>query len=144
MTNKMYSLVQLGFIALVSTLSMQAQADWLLVAGAKSQISKVSADEAVNLFLGKENELPGRGQVGVVDHPEGASVRDDFYTEAAKKSPSALKAYWSRMVFTGKGKPPKVLGDSEEVKKAVAANPALIGYIEKSALDVTVKVILSP
>jgi hypothetical protein len=32
--------------------------------------------------------------------------------------------------------------DSAAVKKAVAANPKAVGYIEKSAVDASVKVIL--
>jgi len=144
MKTKTHSVARVVLIALATTLPIHAHANWLLVAGAKSPITKVSADEAANLFLGKVHALPGRGEVAVVDLPEGDSVRNDFYTNATNKSPSAAKAYWSRMIFTGKGKPPRVLGDSEEVKKAVAANPAMIGYIEKSALDASVKVILSP
>jgi hypothetical protein len=45
------------------------------------------------------------------------------------------------IVFAAKGKPPKQYKSSAEVKKAVADNPNAIGYIEKSAVDDTVKVI---
>ena len=36
---------------------------------------------------------------------------------------------------------PKEVGDSAAVKKAVAADPKAIGYIEKSAVDGSVKVL---
>jgi ABC-type phosphate transport system substrate-binding protein len=36
---------------------------------------------------------------------------------------------------------PKEAGDSAAVKKAVAADPKAIGYIEKSAVDASVKVV---
>jgi hypothetical protein len=54
-----------------------------------------------------------------------------------------VKATWSRLVFTGKASPPKELPDAAAVKKAVAADPKAIGYIEKSEVDSTVKVLLS-
>jgi ABC-type phosphate transport system substrate-binding protein len=38
---------------------------------------------------------------------------------------------------------PKEAGDSAAVKKAVASDPKAIGYIEKSAVDASVKVIYS-
>ncbi len=41
--------------------------------------------------------------------------------------------------FTGKAAAPKELQDAAAVKKAVAADPKAIGYIEKSALDASVK-----
>jgi ABC-type phosphate transport system substrate-binding protein len=46
-------------------------------------------------------------------------------------------------VFSGKATPPKELGSAAEVKKFVAANPDAIGYIEKSAVDGSVKVVLT-
>ena len=38
---------------------------------------------------------------------------------------------------------PKEVADSAAVKAAVAANPKAIGYIDKSAVDATVKVVYS-
>jgi hypothetical protein len=48
------------------------------------------------------------------------------------------------MAFTGKGTPPKEVANSAEVKKTLAGNPGLIGYIEKSAVDGSVKTLLAP
>ena len=53
-----------------------------------------------------------------------------------------MKAIWSRIVFTGKGQPPTEVPDSSAVKKAVAAQPNVVGYIDKSAVDASVKVVL--
>jgi ABC-type phosphate transport system substrate-binding protein len=54
-----------------------------------------------------------------------------------------IKAIWSKILFTGRGLPPKQLPDSEAIKKAVAANPNAVGYIEKSLVDASVKVVLT-
>jgi len=70
-------------------------------------------------------------------------VRDDFYTKVANKSGAQVKAYWAKLVFTGKGQPPKDAGDSAGVKSAVAANPAAVGYVDKSVVDGSVKVVLA-
>ena len=50
---------------------------------------------------------------------------------------------WSKLVFTGKATPPKEYAGNAEVKKAAATDPKAIGYIDKSAVDDTVKVILT-
>jgi ABC-type phosphate transport system substrate-binding protein len=44
-------------------------------------------------------------------------------------------------VFTGKATMPREVAGSAEVKKAVAANPKAIGYVDRSAVDSTVKVV---
>jgi hypothetical protein len=55
---------------------------------------------------------------------------------------SQVKATWSRLLFTGQAQPPKELADAAAVKKAVAADPKAVGYIEKCDVDSSVKVIL--
>ena len=57
------------------------------------------------------------------------------------KSGSQLKSYWSKLVFTGKGTPPKVVANDAEVISLISANPNLIGYIDAAAVTGTVKVI---
>ncbi|HET6787710.1 MAG TPA: hypothetical protein VFH49_07100, partial [Aquabacterium sp.] len=54
-----------------------------------------------------------------------------------------IKATWSRIVFSGKGQAPKELPDAAAVKKAVAADPKAIGYIDKAAVDGSVKAVLT-
>jgi ABC-type phosphate transport system substrate-binding protein len=79
----------------------------------------------------------------LLDPLEGGAAREAFYSQVAGKSASQVKAAWSRLMFSGKGTPPKELGSSAEVKKMIASNPNAIGYIEKSAVDGSVKVLLS-
>lgn len=132
-------------LALASNLPATAFAgDWVLVAGAKSGINKLDTDAASNLFLGKVNEIQGVGQVTLMDLPEGNPTRDSFYAETTKKDSSALKAYWSRMIFTGKGQPPRTMDGAAAIKKALSTNSSAIAYIEKSAVDASVKVLLTP
>jgi hypothetical protein len=60
----------------------------------------------------------------------------------AGKSPALLKAYWSKMVFTGRGQPPRDAPDSTAVRTAVAENTSMIGYIDRDALDASVRPVL--
>jgi len=98
----------------------------------------VSKDQIANVYLGKSTAFMP------VDQPDGSAIRGEFYKKVADKDASQAKALWSKLVFTGKATPPKEVGSSADVKKAVAANPKAIGYIEKSAVDASVKVVLTP
>ncbi|HLO93975.1 MAG TPA: phosphate ABC transporter substrate-binding protein, partial [Burkholderiaceae bacterium] len=64
-----------------------------------------------------------------------------FYAQVAGRSEAQIKAYWSRMVFTGKGAPPQEVGDGAAVKKLLANNPNLVGYIDAAQVDGSVKVL---
>ncbi|MBY0234235.1 MAG: phosphate ABC transporter substrate-binding protein, partial [Burkholderiaceae bacterium] len=89
------------------------------------------------------NTLPSGASAMALDQPESAAVREQFYTKVTGKQAAQVKAAWSRLVFSGKATPPKEMASSAEVKKFVAANPDAIGYIEKSAVDGTVKAVLT-
>jgi ABC-type phosphate transport system substrate-binding protein len=112
-----------------------AQAQLAVVVSTKSATASMTAEQVSNIFLGK-TPAPS------ADLPESNPVRDQFYTKATGKTAAQVKAVWARLIFSGKATPPKELTSAAEVKKFVAANPDAIGYVEKSAVDSSVKVVL--
>lgn len=129
--------------SLLAMVAAGAQAQVAVVVNPKSPLASMTADQVSAIFLGKSNQLPSGAAAQAVDLPESAAAREHFYSKATGKSSAQVKAAWSRLVFSGKGTPPKELGGAADVKKFVAANPDAIGYIEKSAVDSSVKVVLS-
>jgi ABC-type phosphate transport system substrate-binding protein len=118
-------------------LSAPALADVVVVVNAANS-DAVSKDQIASVFLGKSTALTP------IDQADGSAIRGEFYKKVADKDASQAKALWSKLVFTGKATPPKEVSSSADVKKAIAANPKAIGYIEKSAVDASVKVVLTP
>jgi ABC-type phosphate transport system substrate-binding protein len=57
------------------------------------------------------------------------ALRDQFTREILKKSPSQLRSYWNRQIFSGKAVPPPDLESQEEVISYVLANKGAIGYV---------------
>lgn len=76
------------------------------------------------------------------DLPEGSDLFASFYEQATGRNVSQVKSTWARIVFSGQSRAPSQLNDSNAVRSAVAENQNAIGYIEKSALDDSVKVLL--
>lgn len=116
-----------------------ARAEVVFVVSAKSNVSSLSADQVSDIFLGRANSFPSGGQAVPVDQHENSPAREEFYGRVTNKNAAQLKAYWSKIIFTGKGQPPKEVADSTAVRKLVADNPNIIGYVDKSALDATIK-----
>ncbi len=125
------------------TLAQAASAQVAVIVNHKSPLASMTPEQAAAIFLGKTSTLPS-GQTAVpADLPESDKAREIFYSKAAGKSPAQVKATWARLTFSGKATPPKEVPTAADVKKHVAANPDAIGYIEKSAVDNTVKVVLT-
>lgn len=96
--------------------------------------------EVQRIFLGKLKTFPGKGLVIPIDLPADSDIRLVFSEKLLNKDMRQVSAYWSRLIFTGKGLPPKQVESPEAVKKLVSRNPDAIGYIDISDLDDTVRV----
>jgi ABC-type phosphate transport system substrate-binding protein len=97
----------------------------------------MTKDQIADLFLGKSTTMKP------VDQSSTSPIRAQFYEKVSGHDLAQVKATWMRLVFTGKAQLPKELPDAAAVKKAVAADPKVIGYIEKSEADGSVKVLLA-
>ena len=93
------------------------------------------------IFLGKSKTFPDGAQAVPINLQEGSPASDAFNATVLGKNGSQLKAYWSQLVFTGKGAPPKQVDSEDELKKLIAANPNMIGYIDAAKLDASVKAV---
>jgi ABC-type phosphate transport system substrate-binding protein len=96
----------------------------------------ISKEQVADVYLGRN------GGLIPIDQAANSQIYVEFYKKATGRDVDQIKAIWSKIIFTGRGLPPKQMADSAAVKKAVAANPKAIGYIEKSAVDTSVKVAL--
>ena len=118
--------------------SLPSLAEVVVVVNPKAAESALTKDQVAQFFLGKSTSMTP------IDQPDSAPVRAEFYKKVADKDAAQAKALWSKLVFTGKATMPKEVADHAGVKAAVAANPKAIGYIDKSAVDASVKVVLTP
>lgn len=129
--------------ALLSMGCAFANAEFVVVVGAKSPITALTAEQTAQIFLGKVSTFPGGESATPVDQPDGAPIRNEFYEKLTNKTQKQVLALRANMVFSGKGKPPRELPTGQDVKKAVSENPNVIGYMEKSFVDSSVRVIFS-
>jgi len=125
------------FATTLAAAALPASAEIVVIVNKDNPASRMFSEQASQFFLGKS------AMFTPVDQSEGSKIRTDFYQKVADKDPAQVKAIWSKLVFTGKATPPKEYKSNAEVKKAVAEDPKAIGYIDKSAVDDSVKVILT-
>jgi ABC-type phosphate transport system substrate-binding protein len=119
-----------------------AAADLVVIVSARSPVAALRAEQVADIFLSEVATFPDGREACAVDLRVGSPLRDEFYAKVARRSPALMKAYWTKMIFTGRGQPPRELAGSADVRKLVADNPGMIGYIERSALDASVRPVL--
>ena len=98
--------------------------------------------QILNIYLGKTTAFPNGDPVTPIDREEGSKKRDIFYTDFLGINDKQLKKHWAKLLFTGEGRPPVLLGSDQDVKARVAEDKSAIGYIDAGNVDDTVKVIV--
>lgn len=136
MTSSVTGAIALLLLALASMAGRHARAETAVIVHPKSALTHLLSEQAAQIFLGKSNRLTP------VDLADNSTTRADFYQKVAGKDQDQVKAIWSKIVFTGKGFPPREYNTNADVKRAVAADPGAIGYIDRTAVDDTVRVVL--
>ncbi len=141
--NMKLNLVKFMGVSVVALATSIASAEVVVVANANSDIGQTDGESVQKLFLGKSNYIGGVEAVPV-DQSEGNDARDQFYELVVKKTDAQLNAYWSRLIFTGKGAPPKQYFDDAEVVEVVLEDEEAVGYIDSALITEGLKVIYTP
>jgi ABC-type phosphate transport system substrate-binding protein len=111
-----------------------------IVVNASNSISSMTGDEVSELFLKKVTKWQDGQKVLPVDLPDTSSIRQDFSEEVHGKKIQAVKAYWQRKIFSGRGVPPSQRSSDREVLLYVQEHVGAIGYVSASATESEYKV----
>jgi hypothetical protein len=116
-------------------------ADWVLIANPKAGITQLSRDEVINIYLGRFRHLASGMTAEPIDLSADSALRARFYRQLVNKNPAEINAYWSRLLFSGKTKPPRVIASSDEAVQQVSRHPSALAYVERSKVNDLVRVI---
>lgn len=124
---KIFGMVLLGATLAWSTV---ANAGIAVIAHPSVTAGALTVEQVSQLFMGRAKSLPDGTVVTPIDLAEGAPARVQFVERVLGKNEQQLRSYWSRMIFTGKGQPPRSVNSAAEVVKMVASTPGFIGYVD--------------
>jgi ABC-type phosphate transport system substrate-binding protein len=99
-----------------------------VIVNAANPSTVLPAPEVSRMFLHKALQWPSGMRVAPVDQPEDSPVRDAFSRSVHGKSAAAVKAYWQRMIFSGRDVPPPERANAE-VLSLVRADLGAISYV---------------
>ncbi len=133
----MKTLCKLLTLASVLSFIGGANAEIVVIVNPKYPAASMSAEQVADVYLGKDTTFVP------ADLPQSAGTREEFYKKVTGKAAAQVKAIWARLVFTGKTQPPKEVSSAADAVKHVAGNEKGIAYVDKSAVDASVKTVLT-
>jgi ABC-type phosphate transport system substrate-binding protein len=101
----------------------------------------LTKQDVARIFLGKQKSYSDGSRVIPLDMPTSSPLYDNFARAVLRRHSQQVRAYWAQQLFTGKGTPPRTLGNAAAIKSMVAANPACIGYIDSADADASVRIL---
>lgn len=115
--------------------------DVVVVVNQKNSVSKLSRDEVIDVFMGRNRLLSSGITATPLDLPSTAVEREIFYFRLTGKSMSQINAYWARLILTGRASPPTLMRSQDEVMQMVTDNRSAVGYVSRSKSSSQVKTV---
>lgn len=127
--------------SLLFSLSFFAQAELVVVASSSNPIHQIEKQDLIDVYMGRFNTLPSGQNVSTIDFPSNSKERDKFYLYLTGKSSAQINAYWARLLFTGRARPPLELESKDAVVEHLIRHPNTIAYMKAEDVDSRLKVL---
>lgn len=128
------------FVIFISMICTCVFADIAIIVHKDNSVDVTSADVS-NIFLGKINSFADGERALPLVLKRGNPVRKEFITKVLSRSEAQYKAYWSRLIFTGRATPPIELSSNSDVINKVSENRNAIAFIDASDVSDHIRVV---
>jgi ABC-type phosphate transport system substrate-binding protein len=131
-----------GLLALFFTCAVYADNLPVVVVNPATNTGDFVSKNALSAIFGMrlrkwENGLPIKVHVLPDEHP----LHVAFSKNVLRVFPYQLRNAWDRLVFSGTGEEPIRVVSEQQMLEAVSTTPGAIGYLSRSMIDDTAKVI---
>ncbi len=126
----------LALVVAISALGSAVVADperpgpaFVVIVHPSNSASALDRDFVRDAFLKKVATWRNNETIRPVDLHRRLPLRARFTRDLLQKTPTQLRSYWNRLIFSGKGVPPPELASEEAVVSYVLANRGAVGYV---------------
>ena len=118
-----------------------AAAELVVVANPRSGIERLTQEDVINIYLGRYRRLASGITAEPIDLAGDTELKERFYRHLVGKTLAEINAYWARLVFSGKTRPPLALDSVEAALQRVATQSGALAYVERAQADKRVRVV---
>ena len=113
--------------------AVAAGQNFKVVINDSNSTTSISKDVLSRCFM-KQVEMWISGKSVVpVDQAASSETRKVFSTGIHGRDVNAIKSFWQRQIFSGRGVPPPEKASDDEVLAFVRVNPGAVGYVSSNA-----------
>src|SRR5688572_29199669 len=120
----------IGVLAMLSAADVRAGA-FSVVVHRNNPIVSITRAELSAIYMKRTRSWRDGREVMPVDQPMSSPVRERFSRSIHGKNVAYVTRYWQRLIFSGRGIPPRQLQNDAAVLELVKNSPDAIGYIAR-------------
>lgn len=120
----------IGLLAMLSAVEMRADhAAFRVIVHRSNPLVSITRAELSAIYMKRSRSWNGGREVVPVDQRAGSPVREHFSRAVHGKNVAYVTRYWQRVIFSGRGIPPRQLQNDAAVLALVSSSRDAIGYI---------------
>lgn len=135
-----YISLSLVLIYLLFTSNANAFSSLVVVVSKDSTIESLNENDVANIFLARTRYYPN-GEKSTPVELKDSNFREEFYQNIAGKNTKQLMAYWTTLVFTGKGRPPKAYKELAPLLDKLSTQKNYITYLDSALVTNNMKIV---
>jgi len=125
----------------LSFTSVATSAQLVLIVHKNNPTSNLSRSQVIDLYMGKYVAFPDGEKAVPVDIEDDLETRTKFYDSLVGMSLARVNAYWSKVKFSGRARPPTQQKDEKATLAFVIQTENAIAYVHESSVSGDVKVV---
>jgi ABC-type phosphate transport system substrate-binding protein len=120
----------IGLLVMLANAETRAEeAAFRVVVHPGNPATSITRAELSAIYMKRTRSWRGGREIVPVDQPAGSPVRERFSRAVHGKNVAYVTRYWQRLIFSGRGIPPRQLPNDAAVLELVKNNRDAIGYV---------------
>ena len=107
-------------------------ADFKVVVNVANTVTEIDVGDLSRIFLKQTASWPDGSETMPVEIAPDTELRKEFSEAVHGRTAAAIKSYWQRQIFSGKGTPPIEFSSEEDLLFFVSEIPGAVGYVSDS------------
>ena len=122
----------IGLLVVLATAEVHADdAAFRIVVHPSNPLESITRAELSAIYMKRTRSWRDGREIVPVDQPASSPVREHFSRSILGKSVAYVTRYWQRLIFSGRGIPPRQLQNDAAVLELVKNSREAIGYVAR-------------
>ena len=119
----------------------QSQEKIVVVTNPNNDVQVLDKKGLIDLFMGKYSAFPNGKQATPIDIDRDDELKGQFYKSLVGLPLARVNAYWSRLKFSGRVKPPAIEQTIDDVMQRLEEDESALAYVYESYVTDKLKVV---